>query len=103
MTFEPSWEDKAIRGFREGELPFPEVTIIARLAWSYEVIDSMSAFGQPRWLSLRGHAWELHVASSGGRLRRSCFRVWTGPLAVCIEQELQTPDLTQQPGVKTDP
>ena len=41
MTFEPSWEDKAIRGLREGELPFPEATIIARLAWSYEVIDSM--------------------------------------------------------------
>ena len=31
--------DKAIRAFREGKLPFPEGTIIARLAWSYEASE----------------------------------------------------------------
>jgi hypothetical protein len=28
--------DKAIKAYREGKLPFPDGTIIARLAWSYD-------------------------------------------------------------------
>src|SRR6516165_5009477 len=29
--------DVAIKAFREGKLPFPDGTIIARLAWSYDL------------------------------------------------------------------
>ena len=31
--------DKAIRAFREGQLPFPDGTIIARVAWDYVASD----------------------------------------------------------------
>jgi Cytochrome P460 len=40
--------DVAIRAAREGKLPFPDGTIIARLAWSYDPLeDSGKAFGHP--------------------------------------------------------
>ena len=38
--------DVAIRAAREGKLPFPDGTIIARLAWSYDPLEESSkAFG----------------------------------------------------------
>jgi len=39
--------DVAIKAFREGKLPFPDGTIIARLAWSYDPLEeSEKAFGR---------------------------------------------------------
>ncbi|HME24696.1 MAG TPA: cytochrome P460 family protein [Acetobacteraceae bacterium] len=39
--------DGAIKASREGKLPYPEGTIIARLAWSYDPLeDSEKAFGR---------------------------------------------------------
>ena len=41
--------DKAIRSYRGGKLPFPDGTIIARLAWSYDPSDENNkVFGQPQ-------------------------------------------------------
>jgi hypothetical protein len=42
-------DDVAIKAFREGKLPFPDGTIIARLAWSYVPSDENNrAFGRPQ-------------------------------------------------------
>ena len=39
--------DVAIEAYREGKLPFPDGTIIARLAWSYDPLEeSEKAFGR---------------------------------------------------------
>src|SRR3981081_251690 len=39
--------DIAIKAYREGKLPFPDGTIIARLAWSYDPLEESSkAFGR---------------------------------------------------------
>ena len=41
--------DVAIKASREGKLPFPDGTIIARLAWSYDPLEESSkAFGHPQ-------------------------------------------------------
>ena len=41
--------DKAIKSYREGKLPFPDGTIIARLAWSYDPSDENNkVFGRPQ-------------------------------------------------------
>jgi Cytochrome P460 len=41
--------DKAIKSSREGKLPFPDGTIIARLAWTYEPSnENNKAFGRPQ-------------------------------------------------------
>ena len=41
--------DVAIAAFREGKLPFPDGTTIARLAWSYDPLEeSAKAFGHPQ-------------------------------------------------------
>src|ERR687896_1545537 len=41
--------DVAIEASREGKLPFPDGTIIARLAWSYDPLEeSEKAFGRPQ-------------------------------------------------------
>ena len=41
--------DVAINAYREGTLPFPDGTIIARLAWSYHPLEeSSAAFGRPQ-------------------------------------------------------
>src|SRR5712692_7072169 len=41
--------DVAIKAYREGQLPFPDGTIIARLAWSYDPLEeSAKAFGRPQ-------------------------------------------------------
>jgi hypothetical protein len=41
--------DAAIGASREGKLPFPDGTIIARLAWSYDPLEESSkAFGRPQ-------------------------------------------------------
>jgi hypothetical protein len=41
--------DIAIRAYREGTLPFPEGTIIARLAWSHDASEENNkAFGRPQ-------------------------------------------------------
>ena len=41
--------DIAIKAYREGKLPFPDGTIIARLAWSYDPLEeSAKAFGRPQ-------------------------------------------------------
>jgi hypothetical protein len=47
--------DVAIKASREGTLPFPDGTIIARLAWSHDPLEeSEKAFGRPN-LSWPGH------------------------------------------------
>jgi hypothetical protein len=41
--------DIAIKAYRDGKLPFPDGTIIARLAWSYDPLEeSAKAFGRPQ-------------------------------------------------------
>jgi hypothetical protein len=41
--------DVAIKAYRDGKLPFPDGTIIARLAWSYvSSEENNKAFGQPQ-------------------------------------------------------
>src|SRR3981081_2981861 len=41
--------DVAIRAAREGKLPFPDGTIIARLAWSYDRLEERGkAFSRPQ-------------------------------------------------------
>ena len=41
--------DIAIKAYREGKLPFPDGTIIARLAWSYDASEENNKiFGQPQ-------------------------------------------------------
>jgi hypothetical protein len=41
--------DKAIRAYREGKLPFPDGTIIARIAWSYVPSEENDkVFGRPQ-------------------------------------------------------
>ena len=41
--------DEAINAYREGKLPFPEGTIIARLAWSLEASEENDkTFGRPQ-------------------------------------------------------
>jgi cytochrome P460 len=41
--------DVAIKAAREGTLPYPDGTIIARLAWSYDPLEeSEKAFGRPQ-------------------------------------------------------
>jgi len=41
--------DKAIEAYRQGELPFPDGTIIARLAWSYDPSEENNkAFSRPQ-------------------------------------------------------
>jgi hypothetical protein len=41
--------DIAIKAYRDGKLPFPDGTIIARLAWSYVPLEESSkAFGHPQ-------------------------------------------------------
>jgi hypothetical protein len=41
--------DKAIKAYRGGKLPFPDGTIIARLAWSYDPSDENNkVFGRPQ-------------------------------------------------------
>ena len=47
--------DKAIKAYREGKLPFPDGTIIARIAWSYDPVGGKQ---QSLWPSpiFRGRA-----------------------------------------------
>src|SRR5499426_2798631 len=41
--------DVAIKAYREGTLPFPDGTIIARLAWSYDASEENNkVFGRPQ-------------------------------------------------------
>jgi hypothetical protein len=41
--------DVAIKAYREGKLPYPDGTIIARLAWDYVPLEESSeAFGRPQ-------------------------------------------------------
>ena len=41
--------DIAVKAYRDGTLPFPDGTIIARLAWSYDPLkESSKAFGHPQ-------------------------------------------------------
>jgi hypothetical protein len=41
--------DRAIKAYREGKLPFPDGTIIARLAWSYDPSEENNkVFGRPQ-------------------------------------------------------
>jgi hypothetical protein len=41
--------DAAIKAYREGQLPFPDGTIIARLAWSYvPSAENNKVFGRPQ-------------------------------------------------------
>src|SRR5437879_3855073 len=45
--------DVAIKAYREGKLPFPDGTMIARLAWSCDPMEESSkAFGRPQsWVA----------------------------------------------------
>jgi len=48
--------DVAIKAYREGKLPFPDGTIIARLAWSYDPLEESSkAFGCLQSFVAPGH------------------------------------------------
>jgi hypothetical protein len=48
--------DTAIKAYHEGKLPFPEGTIIARLAWSYDASEENNkAFGRAQSF-VAGHA-----------------------------------------------
>lgn len=41
--------NKAIKAYREGKLPFPDGTIIARIAWSYDSSEENNkVFGRPQ-------------------------------------------------------
>jgi hypothetical protein len=41
--------DEAIKAYREGKLPFPEGSIIARIAWSYDSSEENNkTFGRPQ-------------------------------------------------------
>jgi hypothetical protein len=41
--------DVAIQAYRDGQLPFPDGTIIARLAWSYDASEeNNNVFGRPQ-------------------------------------------------------
>ena len=41
--------DKAIKAYRDGKLPFPDGTIIARIAWSYDASEENNkALGRPQ-------------------------------------------------------
>jgi|SRR5438552_32806 len=40
--------DVAIKAYREGQLPFPDGTIIARLAWSYDASEENSEYSTTR-------------------------------------------------------
>jgi hypothetical protein len=41
--------EKAIKAYREGKLPFPDGTIIARIAWSYDASEENNkVFGHPQ-------------------------------------------------------
>ena len=41
--------DRAIKAYREGKLPFPEGTIVARIAWSYDASEENNkVFGRPQ-------------------------------------------------------
>lgn len=41
--------DKAINAYREGQLPFPDGAIIARIAWSYDLSEENNkVFGRPQ-------------------------------------------------------
>jgi hypothetical protein len=41
--------DVAIQAYRDGQLPFPDGTIIARLAWSYDASEeNNTVFGRPQ-------------------------------------------------------
>jgi hypothetical protein len=48
--------DTAIKAYREGKLPFPEGTIIARIAWSYDASEENNkSFGRAQSF-VAGHA-----------------------------------------------
>jgi hypothetical protein len=49
--------DIAIKSYREGKLPFPEGTIIARIAWNYiPSEENNKIFGRPQSFADRGRA-----------------------------------------------
>ena len=67
--------DVAIKASREGKLPYPDGTIIARLAWSYDPLEeSEKALGRlifrgrapPRAGSVHGQGIRRKYASTGG-------------------------------------
>lgn len=47
--------DAAIKAYREGKLPFPEGTIIARLAWSFEASEENNKVFGRRQSFVAGH------------------------------------------------
>jgi hypothetical protein len=61
--------DVAIKASREGRLPYPDGTIIARLAWSYDPLEESSkAFGHPQ--SFRGRAAQERRSVHGQGLKK---------------------------------
>ena len=63
--------DVAIKAYREGKLPFPDGTIIARLAWSY---DPSGGKQQSLWPSpiFRGRAAQERSSVYGQGLKKIC-------------------------------
>jgi hypothetical protein len=61
--------DVAIKASREGKLPYPDDTIIARLAWSYDPLEeSEKAFA--RLQSFRGRATQERSSIHGQGLKK---------------------------------
>ena len=77
--------DVAIKAYREGKLPFPDGTIIARLAWSY--IPSRGK-QQGLWPFAIFRGWVRHECSVYGQGLKKIRR--DGRLGVCSIQRWQT-------------
>ena len=77
--------DVAIKAYREGKLPFPDGTIIARLAWSYVPSEENNkVFGRvPIFRGRTRHERSVY----GQRLEKICRDRWLG---VCSIQRRQT-------------
>ena len=77
--------DVAIKAYREGRLPFPDGTIIARLAWSYVPSEENNkVFGRSQsFVAGPRHERSVH----GQRLEKICRDRWLG---VCSIQRRQT-------------
>ena len=71
--------DKAIKAYRGGKLPFPDGTIIARLAWSYDPSDENNkVFGQAQSF-VAGHPKKWCLVYGQG-LTKICIN---GRLGIC--------------------
>ena len=77
--------DLAIKAYREGKLPFPDGTIIARLAWSYVPSEENNKVFWPCPIVRARSRDERSVYGQG--LEKICRNRWLG---VCSIQRRQT-------------